>query len=221
MDCERLCSLPRPGAAGEGGWRGSLGVSVLTFCRGGSRAVGGGSSRSLRLRESTVEALRPRAEAAGGEAAVMAGDLAEPTGLVSLVWREVVRLLGEAGTGLFASHSERCVAPFGLTWRSSSLHSRLTAASSTTVSASESSALLSPWCGRAAAAAGPEGGMAGGCRSSPLLGMTHEVDSTRGRLPHVRQGRAGRQGHGGAGRGPGRALWWVCRRAAGVAATGR
>ena len=47
------------------------------------------------------------------------GDLDESAGLVSLVCREVVRLLGDVGTGLFTRCSEPCLAPFVLLFLSS------------------------------------------------------------------------------------------------------
>jgi hypothetical protein len=61
-----------------------------------------------------VEALRPRVIFCVGERVGCPGDLLESDGLVSLVCRDVVRLLGEVG-GLFASRSEPCLAPFVLT----------------------------------------------------------------------------------------------------------
>jgi hypothetical protein len=103
VDCERLCGRPKPGVAGELGGRASFKPSVLAFCRGGSKDLGKESSRDFRLRFSTVDALRPRVVACVGETADRTGDLAESFGLVSLVFREAVRLLGEVGTGLFAS----------------------------------------------------------------------------------------------------------------------
>jgi hypothetical protein len=112
VDCERLCcECAKPGVAGELDCRESRRPSVRAFCRGGSMVLGYESSRDLRLRVSAVEALRPRTVCVG-ERTGCAGDLFE-SGLVSLVCRDVVRLLGDVGTGLFAL-SDPCLAPFVL-----------------------------------------------------------------------------------------------------------
>lgn len=115
MDCERLCGLPSPGVAGEVGLvRESFSPSVLAFCRGGSSDFGNESSRNLRLRDSMVEELRRRVVRCGGEVVDCTGELGDPAGLVSLVCRAFVRRLGDVGTGLFASRSWPCLAPFVL-----------------------------------------------------------------------------------------------------------
>lgn len=72
------------------------------------------SSRSLRFRLSTVDALRPLVAVCVGDNVGRGGD---PAGLVSLVCREPV--LGEVGTGLFPSSEPSLRCPFVLTFLTS------------------------------------------------------------------------------------------------------
>lgn len=85
--------------------------SVWAFRREGSADLGKEPSRMFRLRFSITETLQLRLGARSGEGTDWACDFEESIGLVSLVCREVVRLLGERGTGL-----SPCFFPFVLTW---------------------------------------------------------------------------------------------------------
>jgi hypothetical protein len=92
--------------AGELGCVRSFRPSVLAFCRGGSSFPN--SAASLRFRLSTVEALRPLVVACVGD---RVGRIGDPAELVPLVCRDPV--LGDVGTGLFASSEASLACPFG------------------------------------------------------------------------------------------------------------
>jgi hypothetical protein len=143
VDAERLCGRALDGA-GEGGWlllRGPGGsrASVFGFWRAGSAAFGLESSRSLRLRDSTADRLRPRVVTGReGEDTVWAGD-----------WGgSAMRPVGDETPDVLLPCSRLCLAPLGCfegaalvgraTWGSASSSLLMPWSDSTTVSASDS-----------------------------------------------------------------------------------